>query len=279
MSAPTSATPRLAERVLARLRRAPLGLRSGVLALGAAAVALAVFARPPVLQDPGYFGHADQRTLLGVPNALNVLSNLPFVLPAWLGLRRARSLPRGQRAAAVVAFLAIGAVTLGSSYYHLDPGSVGLLVDRLPISLAFAALFAWVLGDRLGPRWASVTLVPLLALSLLTLWIWYGGGELDGDLRPYGLVQAVPLGCLPFLILLFPGAFDDRRLALTLALYLVAKACEVLDAQIFALGELVSGHTLKHLFAAGACMGLVPPAPEEAGTGALAGTAGPSPRR
>jgi hypothetical protein len=246
------------ELVLARLRRARLALRLGTLAAVAALVALVVFVLPPVFQSARYFGHADRRTLLGLPNALNVLSNLPFAFAAWLGWRRSRSLTGPQRGAARVTFLAVGAVTLGSAYYHLAPSSMGLLVDRLPISLAFAALFAWILGDRLGARWTAFTLAPLLALSLVTLWIWYGSGELDGDLRPYGLVQAIPLACVPPLLLLFPGGLDERRLALALVLYLLAKACEHLDHEIYALGELVSGHTLKHLLAAGACFCLVP---------------------
>ena len=247
------------QHALARLRRAPLRLRLGAVLVVVGAVALAILSRPPVFQDPDYFGHADRRTLLGVPNALNVLSNLPFALAAWLGLGRSAALPPSQRLAARVTFAAIGAVTLGSGWYHLAPSSTGLLVDRLPITLAFAALFAWVVGDRLGERWTSRILVPMLALALSTLWIWYGSGALDGDLRPYAFVQGVPLVSLPFLIALFPGRLDDRRLALALVLYLVAKVCELLDAQVWALGALVSGHTLKHLFAAAACFALVPP--------------------
>lgn len=249
------------ERVLARVRGSPRGLRIGMLAAVIAAVGLAVLLRPPVFQDPTYFGHADRRAFLGLPNALNVLSNLPFALAAWLGLRRSAALGRPQRAAARLTFLAIGAVTLGSGYYHFAPGSLGLLVDRLPISLAFAALFAWVVGDRLGTHWTPRVLAPLVALALFTLWIWYGSGALDGDLRPYALVQALPLVCTPLLLACFPGELCDRRLALALALYVVAKVCEVLDAEVFAFGELVSGHTLKHLFAAAACFALVPRRP------------------
>ena len=37
-----------------------------------------------------------------------------------------------------------------------------------------------------------------------------------------------------------------------LAIYAAAKAAEALDAQIYAVGEIVSGHTLKHLLAAAA---------------------------
>lgn len=249
--------------VLIRLRGTPLVLRTLVLLAVVVAVVLAVATRPPVFQDHDYLDHADQRTLLGLPNALDVLSNLPFLLAGWLGFRRSAALRGPQRTAARVAFAAIALVALGSSYYHLEPGPARLLVDRLPISLAFAAIFAWVLGDRLGPRFTTVALVPLLLLSLFTLRIWYGSGALDGDLRPYGLVQALPLVALPLLIALFPGELDDRPLALALLLYGLAKLCELLDAPIFALGEVVSGHTLKHLLAAAACLALVPrkPAP------------------
>ena len=101
----------------------------------------------------------------------------------------------------------------------------------------------------------------MLALALLTLWIWYGSGKRDGDLRPYGLVQAVPLASVPLLLVLFPGELDERRLALALFSYLLAKVCEHLDHEIYALGELVSGHTLKHLLAAVSCFYLVPRSP------------------
>ncbi len=249
------------ELFLARLRRPPHALRLGILAAVGALVAWVVFARPPVFQGEAYFGHADQRAFFGLPNALNVLSNVPFACAAWFGLRRIRTLTGPQRGAARITFLAVGAVSLGSAIYHLDPRPVGLLIDRLPISLSFAALFAWLLGDRLGARWTARTLVPLLALSLLTLWIWYGSGKLDGDLRPYGLVQAIPLACVPFLLALFPGELDERRFAFALLLYLLAKACEHLDAEIYAMGELLSGHTLKHLLAAAACVFLAPRRP------------------
>jgi hypothetical protein len=47
----------------------------------------------------------------------------------------------------------------------------------------------------------------------------------------------------------------ERDIYWVFAWYVIAKVLEALDAQIFALGNLVSGHTLKHL-AAGAA-GLV----------------------
>ena len=47
---------------------------------------------PPLLQNQGYHGFADQRTLFGIPNFWNVFSNLPFIVvgAAGLLLRRKR---------------------------------------------------------------------------------------------------------------------------------------------------------------------------------------------
>jgi hypothetical protein len=55
--------------------------------LGLMAASLAILPLlPPILQDPSYHQFADQRTLLGIPNFWNVVSNLPFVLVGAMGL-------------------------------------------------------------------------------------------------------------------------------------------------------------------------------------------------
>src|ERR1700722_4620206 len=41
---------------------------------------------PPIPQDPDYHHFADQRTLLGIPHAWNVLSNVPFLVVGLMGL-------------------------------------------------------------------------------------------------------------------------------------------------------------------------------------------------
>src|SRR5262245_4021857 len=41
---------------------------------------VAFFFVPPFAQDAAYHNFADQRTLWNVPHALNVLSNLPFIV-------------------------------------------------------------------------------------------------------------------------------------------------------------------------------------------------------
>jgi hypothetical protein len=243
---------------LALMRTAPLPVRLGAILFLAALAVAVVFARSAIFHGRGTYGLADRRELLGIPNALDVLSNLPFALVGGLGLARARLVERAQRLPARIAFLAIGCAALGSSYYHLAPDPGRLLLDRLPITVAFMSIFAWVLGDRLGPRWGTRALAPLVGLGLAALWTWRGSGAGDGDLRPYVLVQAVPLACIPVLLALFPGQLDGRRFAWALFLYLCGKLTELFDAEVFALGGLVGGHALKHLLSAAACACLVP---------------------
>ena len=50
------------------------------------AMVLAVAAQPAIHQPLAYHRFADTRTLLGIPNFWNVLSNLPFLLVGLAGL-------------------------------------------------------------------------------------------------------------------------------------------------------------------------------------------------
>ncbi len=240
---------------LSRLRQLSPAWRAGVLAAACAAAVAAVLAIPPnQLEWPGPRGLADRRTFLGIPNTLDVLSNLPFALAGLFGFSRLRALERGLQPLAIALYAALIAVALGSGLYHVAPSRSFLLADRLPITVAFMSALALVVGDRISPRLARAALGPLVAAGIGTAFLWY----LGGDPRPYALVQAVPLAALPALLFLFAGRLDGRRLFAAFVLYGVAKLFELLDHQIFALGGLVSGHALKHLAAGAACFFLLP---------------------
>lgn len=218
---------------------------------------------PPLPQDTAYHAFADGRTLLGVPNALNVLSNAPFVAVGvfglWFVLGRRSLRPDGpfatpaERWPYVLFFLGVGLTGFGSAYYHLEPTNERLLWDRLPMAVAFMSLFAAVLAERVN-RKLGLTLLPVLvAAGLASVLYWHATEQRGrGDLRFYYFVQFYPLLALPLLLLLFPPRYT-RTLDLFLALgwYVVAKYCEhPLDAPIFDRTHWVSGHTLKHLAAA-----------------------------
>jgi hypothetical protein len=213
---------------------------------------------PPIPQDLAYHRLADDRTLLGVPNALNVLSNAAFVLVGAVGLRALRGEARGrfvdprERWAWGVFFGGLVLTGLGSAYYHLAPDNERLVWDRLPLAASLMGLFAGVITERIGVRAGLLALAPLVAIGLGSVLWWQAGlAQGRGDLRAYALVQFFPLVAVPAMLWLFRPRYTlGPAVMAAVAVYAGAKVFEWLDAPIFRLGSVVSGHTLKHLVAA-----------------------------
>jgi hypothetical protein len=194
---------------------------------------------------------------MGVPNAGDVLSNVPFAfVGAWvlLGLRTPSARERlGPAWASYVVFaLAIFATAFGSGYYHLAPSNSRLIWDRLPIALLTAGLLAGVHAQTHDvARPALLPALVLAAIASVTWWWWTDARGAD-DLRPYLLLQVSPIVLVPLWQWL-GGAARSERIAfgVAIALFAASKACEAADHAIFqATGGFVSGHTLKHLFSA-----------------------------
>jgi hypothetical protein len=197
---------------------------------------------PPVAQPQGYHALADQRTCLGIPNFWNVVSNLPFVLIGAAGMLMIRD-----RLSTFVLFLGIFLVGIGSPYYHWNPNDDTLFWDRLPMTISFMAITAGAIEERTDPKIGRLALWPLLALGVFSLLLW----RWTGDLRLYGWVQFFPCVALPILFWLYPTHTGTPYLIAAAACYFLAKILEHTDAAIYAFGELMSGHSLKHLAAAG----------------------------
>lgn len=220
----------------------------------------AVLAQPPLPQPLAYHTMADERSWLGMPNALNVLSNLPFAAVGALGLievfrpGRGRRLfeHRWERWPYAALFAGVALTSIGSSYYHLAPDNERLLWDRLPMALGFMGLLAAVLAERVNLSVARGLFVPLLVVGGASVGYWYWGEvHGGGDLRPYVLVQFGSLVIIVVLLVLYAGRYrGGPYLIAGLTAYAAAKGFELADGAIFALGRIVSGHTLKHLVAA-----------------------------
>ena len=237
-----------------------------ILVLICAVSCIAMFAHAPIAQDLAYHHFADQRGYLGIANFANVLSNLGFLLLGAWGLARARQLADSSlRMPYALLSGAVLLVGIGSSWYHLAPSNASLLWDRLPISLAFMSLLAMLLQERV---WPKINLLwPLLTLGIAAALYWYLS-ELQGagDLRPYLLVQFLPMLLLPLLLLLYPARyFSNRHVWLSLLLYLAAKLCEHFDGQILAALP-ISGHSIKHLLASLAVLAILLALPRTART-------------
>lgn len=243
--------------------------RSRWFAIVPAALALALGSYGPIAQWADYHAFADSRAWLGIPNAANVLSNLPFAaVGAWglWQLARLRRAGRGARAdgAWLLFCIAVLCTAAGSALYHGSPDNQSLVTDRLPIAWACAALLCGFLGERFDARWtdASALAAALVMATLSVGWWWWTEQRTTGDLRAYLFVQVLPMILIPLALWIRaePARGDMvRNLTwwLVLSLYAAAKGLEMADHWVFNATHGVSGHTLKHVFAAGAAGVLV----------------------
>jgi hypothetical protein len=192
---------------------------------------------PAITQPESYHAFADRRTLLGIPNFWNVISNLPFAVVGILGLCAFRDL------SSRLLFAGVLLTAFGSGYYHLAPDTPRLAWDRAPMAVAFMALLALAIQERWNPKAGRWLLLPLIATGLLSV-VWW---RATGDLRFYVLVQFVPMLMILVTLLVHPAP-GDRDLWLALLFYAIAKLAEYFDAPLYS--ALASGHTLKHFAAA-----------------------------
>lgn len=222
-------------------------------------------------QPEDYHAFADARKMGGIPNALNVLSNVPFAIVGWLGIAFLRRGPTRdpdgpyrpgahtafesmrERPAYVLFFLGVLLTAFGSSYYHLKPTTTRLFWDRLPMAIGFTALFAAMIAERVSIYWSRMLLLPFVFAGVASVVQWRLSEEAGhGDLRFYLFVQLFPLLALPILLVLFPPRYSRGGELLAVGLvYGGAKAFEHYDTQVWELtGHVVSGHTVKHVVAA-----------------------------
>jgi hypothetical protein len=226
---------------------------AGVLVLIVAAMLL----HGPIAQLDHYHEFADTRSLLGLPNAADVLSNAGFALVAAWGFwaligKRDHPLLAPAWPGYMLFLCAIGLTAFGSSFYHLAPDNDRLLWDRLPIALACAGLLAGVRADTHdSSRWF---LPALIAAAIASVFWWSITESLGaGDLRPYLLMQGAPLILIPLWQWIYGSSRADRgAFGVAIGLYALAKVFELNDHVVFDALTYVSGHTIKHLLAVAA---------------------------
>jgi hypothetical protein len=211
---------------------------------------------------------ADNRTWHGLPNAMDVLSNLPFLLIGCWGLYRLNRIDRAHQQAlaqfplappasdppdntldcAWLFFAGLIATAAGSAFYHLLPDAPRLAADRAGMAVAFAGLIGVAVCERVSQRagWPAAWFV--LTAGLLAAEV----VQETGNVLPWALVQFGGMALVLTLALATPmrGAVG-LKLGWVIFFYAVAKAFELADHQVYeASGQLISGHSLKHLVAA-----------------------------
>ncbi|MDR6888646.1 MULTISPECIES: hypothetical protein [Variovorax] len=211
---------------------------------------------------------ADDRVWHGLPNAMDVLSNLPFLLIGCWGLYRLNRIDRAHQQAlaqfplappasdppdntldcAWLFFAGLIATAAGSAFYHLLPEAPRLAADRAGMAVAFAGLIGMAVCERVSQRagWPAAWFVltaGLLAAELV---------QETGNVLPWALVQFGGMALVLTLALATPmRCAVGLKLGWVILFYAVAKAFELADHQVYeASGHLISGHSLKHLVAA-----------------------------
>ncbi|MFL6624341.1 MAG: ceramidase domain-containing protein [Sulfurifustis sp.] len=232
-------------RAVARPRRA----RVAALLIVPLLALVAVLTLPPIAQDLRYHAFADARTVLGIANFANVVSNLPFLLVGAFGLALCLGARRPTAWRSWATFFAgVAIVCFGSGYYHLAPSNDSLVWDRLPMTLAFMGLFVALVSEHVEEAHERYWLGPALLAGFASVAWWHYAD----DLRLYFWIQGAPLLVVVAALALFPARYTHRRYLLYgLGLYAAAKIAELDDLALFQWsGMVMSGHSLKHLLAA-----------------------------
>ena len=96
-------------------------------------------------------------------------------------------------------------------------------------------------------------LIPMLLVGAWSVIYWRMTERMGaGNVLPYGYTQGYSMVILVLLAALCPSRYTrGSDLYWIFGWYALSKLLETFDAQIFSLGNVVSGHTLKHLAAAG----------------------------
>jgi len=211
----------------------------------------------PIAQDISYHNFADTREIFHISNFWNVISNLPYFFVGIYALHKllilkSLKIQKETKLAYIFFFIGVTLVAFGSGYYHLDPNNETLLWDRLPMTIAFMALFSFVIAEFFSIKLGKALLFPLLLLGMASVLYWFFSEmEGQGDLRAYALVQFLPMLIMPLIFLFFRASFSlVSGYWYLLLCYLLAKVFEYFDAQIYELLGFISGHSLKHMISA-----------------------------
>lgn len=219
-------------------------------------VIVAMLAYGVIVQPADYHDFADHSEFAGLPRAADVLSNLGFALVGiwgwWrLAARAEHPLMRVGWPGYRLFLAGLVLTAFGSAWYHLAPDDLRLVWDRLPIALACAGLIAAVRAETVARHDPRIEAAALALFGIASVAWWHFTNDNGaGDLRPYLLLQLLPIVLIPLWQWLHGSDRRDRLwFGAALALYVVAKLAELNDHELLAASSFLSGHTLKHLLA------------------------------
>ena len=173
-----------------------------------------------------YHNFSDKRNFIGIPNAMNVFSNILFLYPAFYLLFKKKA-----------NFLAINIIFLAftSAYYHINPSNRTILLDMIFVISINTIILSYFVDERIG--------YILYGLGILSVCVW----KVTEDIKFYALLQ---IGILLFCLYKLADTSASHYILPILCLAIAVRASERYDSTIYKFtNKLVSGHTLKHIIA------------------------------
>jgi len=234
-----------------------MNLRIGLLVAFTLLTVGAALLLPAVPQPLDYHHFADTREAFGIRNFLDVSSNLAFAIAGIAGLvvtlhPRTSFAHASERWPYGVFFVGVLLTAAGSAYYHLAPDNETLFWDRLPMTIGFMSLLSAQIVDRINARLGVALLVPLLLVGMASVVYWIVTERAGrGNVLPYAALQAYSVVILVALAATHPSRYT-RGAAIygVFAAYVLAKVFEHFDDELLAMGNVISGHSVKHIAAA-----------------------------
>jgi hypothetical protein len=201
----------------------------------------------PIAQDKDYHNFADASTFLLIQNFWNVFSNVGFLIVGSYGIYKCLKDFNG------IAFsLSLGVFLTfwGSSYYHYAPSNATLVWDRIPMTIIFMSFMTFIIDTYVRIKYSKILLCILLVIGISSVLYWYVTElNMQGDLRPYVLVQFLPMLLVPIIFLLFKNNSSNIiYIVPVFGFYILAKLFEHYDTWMLSIIPL-SGHSLKHILA------------------------------
>lgn len=218
--------------------------------------AIALYFLDPIAQDLAYHRFSDDRVFFGIAHFMDVVSNIPFLIIGFMGIRLGRKAYRKQPMVfflmTFVVFVGVMFTGIGSAFYHYEPNNFALIFDRLPMTLVFTAFFSTIIYDYVDRRVGAWAFYTLLTTGVYSIIYWYYTEITgNGDLRLYAFIQFFPVIAVPLILVFYKNSLlYTKQLIYVFIAYTIAKLFEHYDTHVFEFLGFISGHTIKHLASA-----------------------------
>ena len=229
----------------------------GIFSVGIVLIAIVM---PPTSQSNEYHQFVDQRIYFGIPNFFNVVSNIFLLFSGLAGiifllcpqkfLIHKAFINFSERWPYFILFLSVIMASLASAYYHLAPDNSRLVWDRIPIAIGVMTLFSIVVIERISIKIGLIALPFLILAGIGSVMYWYWSEQYSsGNLNYYIVVQFYSILAIIFLVKNFSSRYTSGAyFYVVIMFYAFAKIAELADYEIFSLGQVISGHSVKHFF-------------------------------